>query len=139
MAENNANVTLWKDRKHWMWFPFSFTKYEIRNERVYIEKGLLKTTFDETLLYRVTDIQLVITLAQKIFGTGTITLCTKVDANHDIQLENIKNPRQVKEMLSEMVEEIRARRNLVGKEFYSGDGEHFHDAEFDGPDDFDGE
>ncbi len=25
------NKIIWHDRKHFMWFPFSFTKYEIKN------------------------------------------------------------------------------------------------------------
>lgn len=39
---------IWEDRKHFMWFPWSFTKYYIENERLMIEAGLLKTTLDET-------------------------------------------------------------------------------------------
>ena len=62
---------LWKDRKHFMWFPFSFVKYEIRNERLYEQSGLLNTTYEELLLYKVIDMTLTQSLGQKIFGTGT--------------------------------------------------------------------
>ena len=31
---------IWEDRKHFMWFPWSFTKYYIENERLMIEAGL---------------------------------------------------------------------------------------------------
>ncbi len=108
----------WRDRKHWMWFPWSFTKYEVRNGRLYLQKGLFKTSFDETLLYRIVDIKLTRTLAQKIFGTGTITLYTRVDVQKEIPLVNIKNPVQVKEYLSEMIEDVRNSKKVVGKEFY---------------------
>ena len=117
-----TSVSLWKDRKHFLWFPFSFTVYEVRNERLYIQKGLLSTSFDETLLYRITDIKLTRTLGQKIFGTGTIELCTTVDHDGHILLENIKNPIQVKDMLSEAVEEARDKKKVIGKEFYGGHG-----------------
>ena len=30
---------IWEDRKHFMWFPWSFTKYYIENERLMIEAG----------------------------------------------------------------------------------------------------
>ena len=53
---NAKNAVLWKDRKHFMWFPFSFTKYEVRNNRLYTQRGLLSTTYDEVLLYRILDI-----------------------------------------------------------------------------------
>lgn len=121
MSEEIAgkNEVKWRDRKHWMWFPWSFTKYEVRNGRLYVERGLFKTEFDEVLLYRIMDISLSRTLAQKIFGTGTVTLYTKVDVNKQIQLQNIKNPVEVKEYLSDLIEGVRNDKKVVGKEFNS--------------------
>lgn len=131
MAEDK-NVIKWRDRKHWAWFPWSFTKYEVRNDRLYVQKGFFKTSYDETLLYRIVDIRLSRTLAQKIFGTGTVTLFTRVDVNHHIELVNIKDSVAVKEYLSDLVEEIRNRKKVVGKEFYgvmggADHGGHEHD------------
>ena len=63
------NKIIWQDRKHFMWFPISFTKYEIKNDRLYQETGLFSTHYDELLLYRITDLCLRRNLAQKIFGT----------------------------------------------------------------------
>ena len=117
-----AGEIVWQDRKHWLWFPFSFTKYTIKNDRLYVDAGLFKTVSDETLLYRVTDLRLERTLGQKLCGTGTIVLKTRVDSHPVIELRNIKNSAQVKDYLSEMVESIRTRRNVVGKEFYGSQG-----------------
>ncbi len=122
MADTRTSETIWKDRKHFMWFPFSFTKYEVCDDRLFIQQGLLSTSFDETLLYRITDIKLTRSLGQKIFGTGTIELCTKVDHDRHISLVNIKSPMQVKKLLSDTVEEVRDRKNVTGKEFYGGHG-----------------
>lgn len=113
-----AESTLWKDRKHVLWFPITHTKYEVRNERLYVQKGLLRTTFDETLLYRITDIQLTRTLGQKLCGTGTILLCTKIDHDAHIALQNVKHPKRVKELLSDAIEQARIDNDVVGKEFY---------------------
>ena len=101
---NAKNAVLWKDRKHFMWFPFSFTKYEVRNNRLYTQRGLLSTTYDEVLLYRILDITMTQTLAQKIFGTGTLLVCAKANRDGDVLLENIKQPRMVNDLLSELVE-----------------------------------
>ena len=126
-------ASLWRDRKHFMWFPFSFTVYEVKKDRLYIQRGLLSTSFDETLLYRITDIKLTRTLGQKIFGTGTIELCTTVDHDGHILLENIKKPMQVKELLSESVEDARDKKKVIGKEFYGGHGmDGLHDLDGDG-------
>ena len=112
---------LWKDKKHHLWFPLSFTTYYIENDRLMIKQGFFNTTLDETLLYRVLDITFRQTLAGKIFGTGDIILKVKADANCEITLKNIKKPFEVRSMLSKLIEESRDRRNVVGKEFYSMD------------------
>lgn len=113
------NNTVWKDRKHFMWFPISFIKYEIKNERLYQETGLFNTHYDELLLYRITDLCLKRSLAQKIFGTGTIILSTKADSDKEVLLKNIKNPKKVKDLISRLVEEARDRKKIVGKEFFN--------------------
>ena len=47
---------VWKDKKHHLWFPISFTTYYIEDDRLMIKKGFFTTTLDETLLYRVIDL-----------------------------------------------------------------------------------
>ena len=128
------NAVLWKDRKHFMWFPFSFTKYEVRNNRLYTQRGLLSTTYDEVLLYRILDITMTQTLAQKIFGTGTLLVCAKANRDGDVLLENIKQPRMVNDLLSELVEKARYQKRVVVKEFYGPEGHVSHDMD---PDDSD--
>lgn len=120
MTTENTGI-LWKDKKHHLWFPLSFTTYYIEDDRLMIKRGFLNTTLDETLLYRIVDITFSQSLGGKIFGTGNIILKTKADADRDITLINIKHPLEVRKMLSKMVEESRDRRNVVGKEFYSMD------------------
>ncbi len=109
---------LWKDRKHWLWFPFSFTKYQVTKDHLYIQSGLLNTTYDETLLYRVVDVGMKRSLGQKICGTGTVLIHSRVDTQKCIELKNIKNCHQVNRLISDLVEQVRNEKNVVGKEFY---------------------
>ncbi|MGI5894297.1 MAG: PH domain-containing protein [Candidatus Merdivicinus sp.] len=118
---------LWKDRKHFMWFPWSFTRYTLDQSRLYLDIGLLNTKHDEVLLYRVVDISMTRSLAQRIFGTGSITLYTKVDISGEIHLKNIKNPDKVNRMLSNLIEQARNKKQVVGKEFYSDEHDCDHD------------
>lgn len=139
MPENHE-MTIWKDRKHHMWWPLSFQRYEIRNDRLYQTSGFLSTTVDELLLYRIIDLKLKQSLLQKLFGTGTILLTTKGDSDAVIPLVNIKTPMKVRELISREVEHSRIHYNVVGREFYGGtphahgDGFHAGDVftEFDG-------
>ena len=110
--------TIWKDRKHWLWFPFSFTRYSVGNGRIYQSSGLFSSREDECLLYRVTDISLTRSLGQKLCGTGSIRMNTKDRTTPIIVFQNIKNPVEVKRMLSDLIEEERSKYNVVGKEMY---------------------
>lgn len=128
-----ADKIIWKDRKHFMWFPWSFTKYGVSEERLLTEKGLTKTEYDEIYLYRVLDVKLERSLMQKFFGTGTIILYTQ-DANQaKMEIVNIKNPIKVKEMISKMSKEER-RKNRVLE--YSGSSIDFTDEDGNGIPDF---
>lgn len=125
MADLNAakGKVLWQDRKHILWFPIGTIKYTIRDdERIYIDKGIFNTVSDQTLIYRVTDIQLSRTFGQKLCGTGTVVLVSKIDADHEIVLKNIGKPKVVMQMISNLIEETRKRHNMIGKEFFGSGG-----------------
>lgn len=134
------DTIIWQDRKHHLWFPWSFTKYYIQNERLMIQSGLFSTTLDETLLYRIVDITMKQTLGGKIFGTGNLIIKTKVDHTPEIILYNIAKPFQVRGVLSALVEDSRKNRNVIGKEFYGSNGKAVHmDVNSDGYCDIDDE
>ena len=128
---------LWMDKKHHLWFPLSFTTYYIEDGRLMIKHGFLNTTLEETLLYRIVDLTLHQTLAGKIFGTGDIILKTKVDSMPEITLKNIRQPLEVRRLLSQAIEESRQSRNVVGKEFYGASSHEHMDLDGDGLCDFD--
>lgn len=108
---------LWKDRKRIIFgLPWSFTKYSLTDERLFIESGLLTTKENECRLYRVMDLQLTRTLGQRIFNLGTITICSSDKSLGDFELKNIKNPKEVKELLAEQVEVQRDKKRVVSRE-----------------------
>ena len=121
--EFTKEKVLWEGRKHWLWFPFSFTKYSLTEDRFYSQKGLLSTHYDELLLYRVTDICLTRTLGQMLCGTGTITLTCKGDAQRIVTLRSIKDSIRVKNNLSRLVEKAREERGIVSREFFGPGGD----------------
>ena len=113
---------LWKDRKRHLGLPLSFTKYALSEDRIFLETGLLSTNLEETLLYRVRDISLRITLGQRIFGVGTVTLVSSDKTTPELRLQNIKNPRVVKELIHKQVEDMKiARQMRIGEVLDDGD------------------
>mgnify|MGYP000064782610 FL=1 len=48
---------VWKDRKRTLFgLPWSFTKYSLSDDRLFISTGFLSTKEDEVRLYRIMDI-----------------------------------------------------------------------------------
>ena len=109
---------LWKDRKRTIFgLPLSFTKYSLDGERLFIESGFLNSKEDEIRLYRITDISLTRTLGQKLFGIGSIKCCSADKTLGDFIIKNIKNPKEVKEQISELVEKQRDAKRVSSREF----------------------
>jgi uncharacterized membrane protein YdbT with pleckstrin-like domain len=110
--------TIWKDRKRIFGLPITFTKYKIDNSRLYISKGFFTTIEDELVLYRVLDVRLKRTLADKIFGVGTITIYTADETDKVLLVEKVKRPKMVRDMLSESAEQERSKMGIKGRELY---------------------
>ncbi|SFK50972.1 PH domain-containing protein [Lachnospiraceae bacterium KH1T2] len=114
--------TLWTDKKRTLFgLPLSFTRYTLKEDRLFIETGLLTSREDEVRLYRILDVQLVRTLGQKIFGVGTIYVKSADKTLGDFEIKNIKNPKDVKELLSEVVEKQRQMNRVSNRELLDYD------------------
>lgn len=103
---------LWKDRKRYFGLPISFTKYRMSDDRLFLTTGIITTHDEEVILYRVRDIHVSITLGQRIFGVGTVTVMSADKTMPTLELKNVKNPREVKEMIHKQVEEMKIKRRM---------------------------
>lgn len=113
---------LWKDRKRHFGMPLSFTSYRLSEDRLFCETGLLNIKADEILLYRVRDLELKISLGQRIFGVGTVCVHSSDQSIPHLDLKNIKDPRQVKEMIHRSVESAKDKRRMRTMEVMGGAG-----------------
>lgn len=108
----------WNDRKRILGLPISFTRYKLEGTRLYVSKGLFNTVEDELVMYRVLDVRLSRSLLDKIFRVGTITLYTADETDRELLIEKVKNPKQVRDLISKLAEDERGRLNIKGKEIY---------------------
>lgn len=113
---------VWKDRKRIIFgLPWTFTKYGLSEDRIFIETGLFNLTENEVRLYRIMDVSLERKLWQRMFGLGTIT-CHSSDKTMGVfKICNIKKPSEVKELVSSYVEAERSRKKVTSKEFIMDD------------------
>ena len=112
---------LWKDRKRYFGLPISFTKYSLSEDRLFLEQGLFSIKTDDVLLYRVRDLDLNMKLTQRIFGVGTVCVHSSDQSMPHLELKNVKNPREVKELIHKHVEEAKDKRRMRAMEVMGAD------------------
>ena len=122
MAKKPEIEYVWKDRKRTLFgLPLSFTRYYLTKEKLIIDTGFLNRTEDEIRLYRIMDLTLKRSMFERMFGVGTIHCCSGDKSMGEFDIKHIKTPREIKEMLSEMVENNRLERRVGTREFLGDD------------------
>ena len=124
------DTTVWKDRKRIIFgLPWTFTRYSLTEDKLIIDTGFLSRKEEEIRLYRILDITLKRPLGQRLWGLGTVHLCTADKSTPELEIKRVKNPRELKDMLSAMVERERDEKRIGAREFMGSmdmDGEDFH-------------
>ena len=113
---------LWSDHKRILFgLPWTFTKYALTEEKLLIETGFLNKNEEEVRLYRIMDVTLQRPLSQRIWGLGTIHCCTADKSTPEFDIKRVKHAKQVKDMLSDMIEKERNEKRIYGREYMSSD------------------
>ena len=93
--------------------PWTFTKYELRDNDLTIIKGFLTVRENDCYMYKVSDVEITRTLMQRIFGLSTIICYTSDVTDKTIVMKNIKHGREIKDFLLHASEAARIRRKTV--------------------------
>ena len=103
------------ERKRWLFFglPFTFTKYTVTDEVITVHEGLLNTRENDCYLYKVQDVELQVSLAERIFGLGTVACYTGDNTHPQLFLAHIKHSKEIKNYILKASEEARRRRRTL--------------------------
>ncbi len=112
---------IWKDRKRYFGLPISFTRYRLSENRIFREKGFLNLKEEEVLLYRVRDLELTRSLWQRIFRVGTVCIYSSDKTTPHLDLQNVRDPKAVKELIYEKVEQAKDARRMRATELLDGE------------------
>lgn len=105
---------VWCDRKRLTVFalPISFTIYTLTESRISIQRGLLNTHEEEIMLFRVRDISYTQSLFERLANTGTVIISSTDATTPVVKLEHVKNAKDVKELLLQLVEQNRKKNRV---------------------------
>ena len=128
---------VWKDRKRIIFgLPWSFTRYRLTSAKLIVDTGFFNRHEEEIRLYRIMDVTLKRSFGQRLWGLGTVHLCTADESTPELDIQNIKRPRQFKDMLSDMVESEREEKRISAREFMGAGFGEDGEPDLGGEDDF---
>ena len=113
---------IWHDRKRHLGMPLSFYRYYIVKKddegiKFIRHKGFLTAIIDDINVYRCFDVSLEVTFIDKIFNTGTIEIKSNDSHSPCFHLRHIKNPYKVRDLISNLIEIERKKKNIGITEF----------------------
>lgn len=121
----------YSERSRWLLFglPWTFTKYEIRENDFTIIKGFFTVRENDCYMYKISDVEITSTLLQRMAGLSTIILFTSDVTDRTIVMKNIKHGKEIKDFILQASEDARLRRRTVSMQnigFGAGD---IHDVD----------
>ena len=93
--------------------PWTFTKYEIREDMITINTGFLNTIENDCYMYKVQDVQLRTSFVERLVGLGTVVCYTGDNTNPTLELQHIKHAKEIKRYILEASEEARLKRRVL--------------------------
>lgn len=124
MAKQKDGIQyLWTDKKRpFLGLPLSFTRYYLTENRLITRVGFLTVVEDELDIYRITDKKLKLPLFQRIFGCGSIILYSKDVDTPEKEIRAVKNPREVSDLITALINEQRDRFSIRGRDMVGSAG-----------------
>ena len=120
----------WSDRKRIIFgLPWTFTKYKLTEDKFIIQTGIFSLKEEEIRLYRIMDVTLNRSFGDRLWGLGTIHVCSSDKTTPEFDIKRRRHSDQVKEMLSDLVEAARKKNRVSARECMVADDDEVMDEE----------
>ena len=91
------------EKKRLLFFglPWTFTTYHITEEMITMDQGFLRKVENDCYMYKVQDVELTVTLIERIFKLGTVKCYTGDTTDQVLVIEHVKNAKAIKDFILE--------------------------------------
>ena len=93
--------------------PWTFTKFTITEDVITIRAGFFKVVEDDCYMYKVQDVKLESTLAERMLGLSTVVCYTGDTTHQKLVMPHIRNGRAIKDFIFEQSEKARLKRRTI--------------------------
>ncbi|MFQ5494635.1 MAG: PH domain-containing protein [Phycisphaerae bacterium] len=88
-------------------------RYRLTSQRLFIERGLLSQTIDQTELIRVDDVRIRKTFLDRLMGLGSVAILSTDATDREIVIEGIAGPESVAEAIRTRMRTMRRKSLFV--------------------------
>ena len=88
-------------------------RYRLTTQRLFIERGILSQTIDQTELVRVDDVRLRRSLVDRILGLGNIEVMSTDATDKGLVIDGVRNPQVIAEHIRERMRQLRRKSLYV--------------------------
>ena len=108
-------VPVFTERKRWLLFglPWTFTKYLLKDEILTTQTGFFTTLINDCYMYKIVDVQLERSLAEKMVGLGTVVCYTSDTTDKVLKIAHVRHAEQIKNFILEKSEKMRMKRRTL--------------------------
>lgn len=103
----------WSDYQHFCMVPFTRKVYYIHDGCLYENFGAYKRREKQCPMYLITDITVEISLLQRLLGVGTLVIKARDETDRTIILKNIREPKRVRDMIQNLSEKQKAKKEII--------------------------
>lgn len=88
-------------------------RYRVTSQRLFIDRGILSQTVDQTELIRVDDVRIHKSFLDRVFGLGSVGILSTDASDREIRIEGIANPDAVAEAIRTHMRTLRRKSLFV--------------------------
>jgi len=95
-----------------VWTIFS-SRYRLTTQRLFVERGLISQTIDQTELIRVDDVRIHKTFLDRVFGPGSIEVMSTDATDRGLKIVGVADPDKIAEAIRVHMRTLRKRSLFV--------------------------